>query len=909
MSESTFITSIIIVPGISAALLLVLFPYLYRQSRKVYFRIWQVAWGCSVLSYFFQGVYQTDLLTGCAILPFSKLLFYTVPYLIYLSIDVTHEPHLRWRARHFIVAAVLLAWTAWSVPFALHGQPTFAVFMGRSIPASPDIAAFLLLAVAAWHFLTVGRERRSTGYRLLSASVLFWGLLLLSRQFHYLMEVVFANSGHFLGPLPQMLIGVSMMMVLYENDRRNVQQNLLAFSYLGVDFSRVLSLGELAPSMHKLLDRLTRLARTDRALLYILDPFRAVLPSAEVGFGEGFLQALATEVGSSMASVLKIKSADSHSQLQNVPVSVLRSQADAHLVRLGELLAEGGATELTALAIETPDRELAGLLLPPRNDLSFSGSQRGLLISLAMQMGGTLEKNALLHEAQRRAKGFETRTEIGQAVSSRLKQNEVLDAVYKELGRLMDTSVFYIAFLDDEQLRFELEWESGVRQPKRSRTLTNGFSEHMLRTGQPLLIAADLEVMREKLGAVVITRPAKCFCGAPIIIGNKPVGVMAALHYEKENVFNERDLEILEIAARQVAVAVENARLFAQEQRRARYLAFLNNISKSAISSQNADKMLAEIVSEIQQNFQFEHIGVGIVNFNTKEIEIKAEAGTTAHALGKRIPLGVGIMGRVARTNEMVLEQGTGDSLLGLFPESRSVLCIPITYSESLLGVLNVESSRNSAFQQEEILILRTLADLLATALHNVYVFQKLEQQSITDPLTGIKTRRFFNEALQSEWKRALRSGRPFSVVLIDLDKFKEANDSMGHLEGDLVLARIGRLLDSKVRQSNVVARYGGDEFVILMPETGVEQAQILSERLRLWIGTDPILNERHVTGSFGVATFPIHGSAAEDIVRIADSGMYISKPAGGNKASNVEASSDLTKNTEQQRILATPPK
>ena len=100
------------------------------------------------------------------------------------------------------------------------------------------------------------------------------------------------------------------------------------------------------------------------------------------------------------------------------------------------------------------------------------------------------------------------------------------------------------------------------------------------------------------------------------------------------------------------------------------------------------------------------------------------------------------------------------------------------------------------------MLILNTLADLLATALHNAFVFQKLQQQSITDGLTGIKTRRFFWEALSAEWKRASRSGRPFSVVLIDLDKFKEVNDTMGHFEGDLVLARRGRLLEQKSRQS-----------------------------------------------------------------------------------------------------------
>jgi diguanylate cyclase (GGDEF)-like protein len=184
---------------------------------------------------------------------------------------------------------------------------------------------------------------------------------------------------------------------------------------------------------------------------------------------------------------------------------------------------------------------------------------------------------------------------------------------------------------------------------------------------------------------------------------------------------------------------------------------------------------------------------------------------------------------------------------------------------------------------------MNTLADLLATALHNAFVFQKLQQQSITDGLTGIKTRRFFWEALNSEWKRASRSGRPFSVVLMDLDKFKSVNDTLGHLEGDLVLARVGRLLEQKCRQSNVVARYGGDEFIILMPETGIEQAQILAERLRLWISTDTMLNEHGITGSFGVASFPVHGYSVEDIIRVADAGMYVSKHAGGDRVSTAE--------------------
>src|SRR5207237_7703154 len=121
--------------------------------------------------------------------------------------------------------------------------------------------------------------------------------------------------------------------------------------------------------------------------------------------------------------------------------------------------------------------------------------------------------------------------------------------------------------------------------------------------------------------------------------------------------------------------------------------------------------------------------------------------------------------------------------LQGLLPGSRTVFCIPITYGDTLLGALNVESEKENAISPEDVLVMNTLADLLATALHNSFVFQKLQTQSITDGLTGIKTRRFFWEALSSEWKRASRSGRPLSLVLGDLEKFKEVKAAFACLE------------------------------------------------------------------------------------------------------------------------------
>jgi diguanylate cyclase (GGDEF)-like protein len=228
------------------------------------------------------------------------------------------------------------------------------------------------------------------------------------------------------------------------------------------------------------------------------------------------------------------------------------------------------------------------------------------------------------------------------------------------------------------------------------------------------------------------------------------------------------------------------------------------------------------------------------------------------------------------------------------------VLCHPITYGETLLGILTVECFSRDTFTEEEILTLGTLADLLATALHNAMTFEEMEYQSITDCLTGIKTRRYFLESVHAEWSRASRSGRAFSLLLVDLDKFKTVNDTLGHLEGDLVLARVGRILEHKCRHSNVVARYGGDEFIVLMPETSIEHARVLGERLRSWLANDALLNKRGVTGSFGVASFPMHGATIEEIIRQADQAMYLSKTAGGNRVSMPASVAESTRQSQE---------
>ena len=872
-----------VVPGFVSVLLFLVFTYLHEQSRQPYFRAWQLAWAAYSLHY------VLDTFPSSSVAFFiSQLFLVAMALCIFVSTRLMRGPsQFRWYDAAVGAGGVILAL------LTLHGHIIYGVFRPDVEPAIQlgiGLAAILLYSSAV--FYLNGHKRGSLAFQVLAFALALWGVLMGVGRIQNPWTEVFGNASRLFGPVPQMLLGIAMVMVLFENQRNEVQENTLALSTLGADPRRLLFAEDLVPNMQAALERLRTALPIDRAAILISERWRGLLPSVQQNFPSGFLEALETTGAGDYISELAFR----HSGIYTVhdvaemtePLPVGSREAFAEFKRI---LTQSGVRHLTAVNLQTGDHNFGVILFPHVERRAFGSSGPRLMVGLALQLGLTLENYVLSHDAYRRTKEYELLTEIGKAISSRLDQDEILRTIQVELGQIFDTSHFYIAFQESEEIRFELEVRDSRELPKRTRELRNAFTEYVIRTGEPLLIRSDLEATRQRLGiSHVPKRPAKCLIAAPIFMGNKASGIMVAMNPDREFVFEQRDLDVLVTAAGQVSVAVENARLFADEQRRSRQLAFLNNISRTAISSDDPVHMLTEIASEIQKNFSFDHIGIGLLDRGTKEVEIKAEAGATAHAMGKRIALGTGILGRVARTGERALVQNAlPGNLSSILPDARAVLCIPITYGESLLGVLNVESRNENAFSPQDVLILNTLADLLATALHNAFVFQKLQQQSITDGLTGIKTRRFFWEALSAEWKRASRSGRPFSVVLIDLDKFKEVNDTMGHFEGDLVLARVGRLLEQKSRQSNVVARYGGDEFIVLMPETGSEQAQVLAERLRQWLATDPMLAEHHITGSFGVASFPMHGFSIEDIIRVADAGMYVSKRSGGNLVSTAQ--------------------
>ena len=898
--------SVVFIPASVSLLLFLVFTYLYEQSQQPYFRAWQIAWTVYTLHYFFTG--WNPVFSSSPIASFiSGVLLGTTAICLIVSTRLLRQKFsLRW----FDVAlfVVVLGLTLWNVRRAsisgsFHLDPT----VNQHFIVDWFVAALLLYCVV--FFYRHSYRKGSLAFSFLALSIALWVGLMIIRLTHRSYLEFFGAGSQMFGAVPQMLLGISMVMVLSEYEREAVQENALAFSTLSSEPGGLLSSEDVLPSMQSLLDRLVSSLQTSRSLIYISERWRAVLPSVQQGFPDDFISGMEQNGAGEYLSELAYKRGGPIT-LRNVQEmsEPLPAFPGSRFEQLREVMSQHGVRHLTAVSLQTRERIFGVIVFSYAERRLLGASRLRLLNGLALQISLALENYVVMHETQRRTKEYELLTQIGQAISSHLDQDEIFTAIQKELGQIFDTNDFYIAFQEGSEIRFELEVAGGKVLPKRSRKVESSLSEYVIRTGQPLLVRNNMEQVRDRLGVSYVTpgRVVKSFCAAPIFLGGKSVGIMAALNSQREYVFEQRDIEVMQTAAGQLSVAVENARLFQEEQRRSRQLAFLNNVSKMAISSESSEQMLVSIVSEIQKNFRYDHIGIGIFDYVSKEIEIKAEAGITNQALGKRIPLGAGILGRVARTGEKALVQSSDPAQLqGVIPGSRSVLCIPVTYGETLLGVLNVESREADAFSPQDTLIMNTMADLLATALHNAFVFQKLQQQSITDGLTGLKTRRYFWESLSSEWKRAARSGRPFSVVLMDLDKFKEVNDSLGHLEGDLVLARVGRILEQKSRQSNIVARYGGDEFIVLMPETGAEQAQILAERLRLWIATDPMLSQHHITGSFGVGSYPAHGSSAEDIIRAADTGMYISKHAGGDRVSAADETSEGESLVTQRQLIA----
>jgi diguanylate cyclase (GGDEF)-like protein len=217
--------------------------------------------------------------------------------------------------------------------------------------------------------------------------------------------------------------------------------------------------------------------------------------------------------------------------------------------------------------------------------------------------------------------------------------------------------------------------------------------------------------------------------------------------------------------------------------------------------------------------------------------------------------------------------------------EKVPMAIVPLMFQERFMGALQVTAADPSrAWDGNELLLLRTVADQVAVAVNHANLFAQIQQQALTDALTGCYNRRSFEMQLDKELLMAKRSHQPVSVVMLDLDRFKQLNDSVGHDAGDTALRKLAECFRHELRGVDSAARLGGDEFVLILPQAYAEGALIVAERLRSRIAEIEIPGYGNLSASMGIATFPSHAASRADLMLAADAALYSAKRAGRNR-------------------------
>jgi diguanylate cyclase (GGDEF)-like protein len=266
-------------------------------------------------------------------------------------------------------------------------------------------------------------------------------------------------------------------------------------------------------------------------------------------------------------------------------------------------------------------------------------------------------------------------------------------------------------------------------------------------------------------------------------------------------------------------------------------------------------------------------------------IAVGAAAETLSTA---RLKVGEGIAGWVARHGQVLIVPDVQadprfssrlDEMTRL--RTRSIICVPLRSKHRVLGVIQLVNA-NVEMSEQEMFFLQALGDYAAISIENARSVEKIQELTITDDCTGLFNARHLHKTLETEVYRSARFGYQFSMIFIDLDHFKSVNDTHGHLVGSRLLAEVGYLIKAQLRLIDFAFRYGGDEFVVLLPQTTKDQAVVVATRLQesLRGGTfciEQSLNLK-VRASMGLATFPHDAQTPQDIIRQADEMMYVVK-------------------------------
>ncbi|MDQ1586321.1 MAG: hypothetical protein QOH80_1686 [Actinomycetota bacterium] len=329
------------------------------------------------------------------------------------------------------------------------------------------------------------------------------------------------------------------------------------------------------------------------------------------------------------------------------------------------------------------------------------------------------------------------------------------------------------------------------------------------------------------------------------------------------------------------------------EQSRADLRESLERIGKTLTSTHDLDGLLPVVLDAAVVVL---HARAGVVLYGgPDQLEVAAVTGLTE--AGLVAPVGVaagrGVLGQVIASGEGVrgtLGSGPTDlHPIDTEPGTGEIVAVPLRSMGNVVGAIALYGRVDGrAFDHDDEDALGTLASQASTAIDNVQLHQEAQRLSTTDALTGLWNFRYLSMSLGREIERSTRFERPLAVLMLDLDHFKQVNDSHGHARGDAVLRELAQRVQEQIREVDTFARYGGEEFVVVLPETTMDGATQLADRICHAVSREPFVTEGEdpldVTVSVGVAAFPDHGSSAATLMRSADKALYIAKNGGRNR-------------------------
>lgn len=267
-------------------------------------------------------------------------------------------------------------------------------------------------------------------------------------------------------------------------------------------------------------------------------------------------------------------------------------------------------------------------------------------------------------------------------------------------------------------------------------------------------------------------------------------------------------------------------------------------------------------------------------SINIKKFRAEKGAGITGLVMEKGVPVIVGDTSKDKRFNK----QSDGFDKLKV----RSLICSPLKVNNGIIGILRlINKRRENSFSDTDLKLLVNISRSIAMIFEQAFLYKKIEKITVTDDLTGLYNIRFLNRSIEIEIERSLRYGSMFSLIFLDIDNLKKVNERFGHLAGSKVLIETAGLLQDNLRKVDVIIRYGGDEFVIVLPQTPIEAGFLVAERLRKIMEKNMFLKNEtsqiYMTASFGVASFPENADSKEALLKLADKTMFRGKSSTKN--------------------------